>query len=643
MYHLRHKLIILVSFFLIVVLAAPLGSAHATEHENQEGEPILQFPVISDIHIDGEVSQERLKNALSDFQQIAPNYEAIAMVGDNTNMGTVQQYDNFNSILSLYSNSNAEKIIAIGNHEYWEGLYFSAGLDTNLYQKRFLDKTGMPGSKVYYDKWIGAYHFITLGSEGFPVANNGDYALISDEQYRWLEEALAQNSNPSKPIFVFLHQPIDHTVYGSDDWGAGFTDNRLITILKQYPQVILFSGHSHYILNHPRNIYQDGFSMVNVGSVQTGYSDLGYNGNSQGLLVNVYNDRVEIKAREFTNHTDIQTFTVKTPYQKTYGDSQRPFFRPGTQLNLENNSGDSVKISFNPAIDNTLVDKYMIKANGKTIYTYYVNYWYNSDPEKVTLEMKGLTPETKYNFSIIASDAWNNQSYDTLETSLTTPKLNGWKTEGEKWVYYENGIKITGWKYISGHWYLFQNDGIMYTGWYTKGIQTYYLNVNGAMQTGWKEIQGKQYYFGNDGALKKGWIFDHNKWYYLDNSGESKLGWLNDGGKWYYLKADGMVIGWQKIENNNWYYFNNKGAMQTGWVLSGGNWYYLNSSGVMETGWIQSANKWYFMGPNGEMKTGWIYQKNKWYYLKNDGSMQSGKAKIDNKWYFFATDGSLYS
>jgi glucan-binding YG repeat protein len=628
----------------MIIMFAPIHTTKAEEGVNQNDDLLLQFPVLSDIHIGNKPQEESFKRALTDFQRIAPNYNAIVLVGDLTNIGAEQEYDDFNRILDSSLTPGVEKVITIGNHEYFEGLYSQGGLDTEYYMKRFVDKTGRPGvdSKVYYDKWINDYHFITMGSEGFTGPGDDDYALISEEQYSWLETTLAVNADPAKPIFVFLHQAIDDTVYGSEQWGAGFTDTRLKDILKQYPQVILFSGHSHYLINHPRAIYQDGFTMVNTGSVAYGYTELGFPGTSQGLLVNVYSDRVEIKAREFTNHTQIQTFTVKTPYEQTYVDKQRPFFKQGSAINVdENQDGEKVTISWDAAIDNTLVDKYLIKLNGKVIDTAYVNFWGNGTPERVSFELKNLTPDTEYNLAISAKDAWNNVSLSSLRTSFKTSKLNGWKEEGDKWFHYENGHKSTGWKSINGLWYLFYQDGVMYTGWYSNGIYTYYLNVSGEMQVGWKEIDGNKYFFGPDGDLKKGWFQDSNTWFYSDSQGINKVGWILDEGKWYYLKSTGMVTGWQKLENNTWYFFNRSGAMQTGWIYTGWNWYYLDGSGAMKTGWILSGNKWYYLVSSGEMKTGWLYENGTWYYLKGDGSMQTGRAKIDNIWYTFAANGSL--
>jgi glucan-binding YG repeat protein/predicted phosphodiesterase len=622
---LKNKFLYVCLLITVFVCLKPISTAFAAVGINQEENPLLQFPVISDIHIGEEYQKERFSKALRDFQILAPNYQAIAMVGDITNHGAVQEYQDFNQLLNSNMNQGAEKIITMGNHEYFEGLSSSTGLDKDLYMKRFITMTGMPEDKaqIYYDKWIQGYHFITLGGEGFSNPDDQDHANITDTQYNWLRKTLPQKAEPAKPIFVFLHQAIDNTVYGSELWGAGLKDSRLKDILRQYPQVILFSGHSHYLLNHPRTVFQDGFTMVNSGAIAYTYSDSGSHLFSQGLLVNVYQDRVDIKARDFTNNTWLQTFTVKTPFKKTFGDLQDPFFNPNALAKVDkNNTGDTVTISWDAAIDNTLVDKYVIKNNGKVIYTKYPEFWKNNaEAGKLTAELSNLSEKTDYNLSITAVDAWNNESKNHLTAAFKTPRLSGWRWEEAKWRYYKNGLRVTGWQEIDQNWYLFLSDTSMYTGWYKNGSMVYFLNNNGVMQMGWKEINGKYYYFGSDGSAKTGWLLYQ--------------------GKWYYLKSDGMLAGWQLLDNNSWYYFDQNGAMKTGWLQLAGKWYFLDQNGVMKTNWIALSGKWYFLDSNGVMKTGWVLSKNEWYYLKASGAMLTGWLLENGKWYYLKADGSL--
>jgi 3',5'-cyclic AMP phosphodiesterase CpdA len=273
----------------------------------------LQLAVISDVHIDTTMPDvsEKFANALKDLNQVAPQLDIIAVNGDLTNFGYVEEYDLFNSIFKSNKSPNAESFIAIGNHEFRDQSATEAQL-----KNRFLTKMNV--TNLYYDQWVNGYHFITIAGEKSARtmeeeygATEKDSAYISDEQYQWLESTLAEDAAADKPIFVFFHQPITNTVYGSE-YGAGLDDQKLLSLFKKYPQVILFSGHSHYPLNNEKSILKDGITMVNTSSIAYTYTpeDGDNYQQSQGYVINVYNDKVEIKAREFSNSTWIKTVTI---------------------------------------------------------------------------------------------------------------------------------------------------------------------------------------------------------------------------------------------------------------------------------------------------------------------------------------------
>jgi 3',5'-cyclic AMP phosphodiesterase CpdA len=300
----------------VIVISILFFSIYPVEGNSEKIIPILQIPIISDIHIEPSLYKDEFIRALKDYKKIAPDYKVIGFVGDITNGGAIEQYDEFMKILNTYSNPDSERIITIGNHEFYEKREkANLMLSSKIYTDRFSEKTGMPGP--YYDKWVKGYHFIALGSEGPEPGDISkiDYALLSEAQYRWLDKTLSINADSKKPIFVFLHQPIDNTVYGSKYCNGNLSDGRLVSILRKYPQIFLFSGHSHCILNHEGTVYQNGFTMVNTSAVS--YTWLEESNSlqkySQGLLVDVYEDRVDIKAREFTTGRWITTYTIKLP------------------------------------------------------------------------------------------------------------------------------------------------------------------------------------------------------------------------------------------------------------------------------------------------------------------------------------------
>jgi glucan-binding YG repeat protein len=177
---------------------------------------------------------------------------------------------------------------------------------------------------------------------------------------------------------------------------------------------------------------------------------------------------------------------------------------------------------------------------------------------------------------------WNSsklQNYGgTLMWSAYDPESmkDGWRQEGDHWVYYQNFGKLTSQWLKDGAWYYLDAEGVMVTGWQSVGGKWYFFNEHGAMQTGWAKDSGKWYYLGSDGAMRTGWQRIDGKWYYLKN--EMKTGWQKIDGKWYYLKNE-MKTGWQQI-SGKWYYLGTNGVMVTGTHTIEGKSYTFNSSGV---------------------------------------------------------------
>jgi hypothetical protein len=79
---------------------------------------------------------------------------------------------------------------------------------------------------------------------------------------------MAKAANPGKPIFVFLHWPIQNTFYVSDEWyTSSFGSNPSDYFFKDDPEVVVFGGHIHSPNSDPRSIWQDGFTSVNTATL----------------------------------------------------------------------------------------------------------------------------------------------------------------------------------------------------------------------------------------------------------------------------------------------------------------------------------------------------------------------------------------
>ncbi len=272
----------------------------------------LLFGVVSDIHVQrtNPVARNKFQQMLGDMVQLqVPNLIINGDLGD----GTPQDYHTLGNLISQQKNYPAI-FYTIGNHEFykanhnpitnaWSPETFPNGEIEIAALNRFLKFTGR--DQVYYDEYLKGYHFIFLGSEKSALSDPfyGDRAFISNAQLVWLEIELQENYSPGKPIFVFLHQPLAR---------LGFSVNvfiiqadRLREILNRFPEVIFFSGHIHHQLELPTTVLKEKFKMVNSSSVALPRDANGkpLPNQSEGLLVEVFENKVIIKGRDFLTKT----------------------------------------------------------------------------------------------------------------------------------------------------------------------------------------------------------------------------------------------------------------------------------------------------------------------------------------------------
>lgn len=404
----------------------------------EQSTPRLVFPVISDVHIapTGDESIHKYEQALRHLNARAPRQDAFVIVGDLTNNGTIEEYERHMDTLRKHKQDGAELLIAIGNHDYWNGLPAKEA------QARFLEMSGMEA--MYYHRVIQGYHFIVLATEDKPT-----HGYFSLEQIEWLKRQLeeAAADAPERPIFVFLHQHLKDTVYGSEEWGIQENIGELMAALDSYPQVITFSGHSHYPLNDPRSIHQKRFTSVGTASISymevergklQGNLPPGHEKFSQGCLVEVYEDKVAITRLDFAHQREIGDAWVVpvpvTPEAFVYTDErdrEAPYFPPNAELytNEELTSSNSIAIVFDQAQDNELVHSYRVALKdaetGTQIMRHlaYSEFYLYPMPEKLQLTLTELEPERSYSIEVHAIDAFGNVSEQALQASGRTASL----------------------------------------------------------------------------------------------------------------------------------------------------------------------------------------------------------------------------
>ena len=280
------------------------------------------FQVLTDLHASSDLPAHipNLKAALADVATLCPNSTAIFTVGDNTDRGTQAQYDLLLRTLDSLTFTLPPIYYSIGNHDEVYGGTYAEEIE------RFLSNLGMPG--LYYSVELNGTKFLVLASQEQTTAG-----ALSDAQLAWVKAELAA-TNPDMPVFLFLHQPLKDTVSGTltrtgsahQRWYLGEpSGENLHNILRQYPNALLFSGHTHSSFEQEQPfLYGNGMDASFMNAASTAYL---WNDNnedfagSQGLYVEVYEDYILIKGRDFTRAKWCSTAQFLVPVHSADADA----------------------------------------------------------------------------------------------------------------------------------------------------------------------------------------------------------------------------------------------------------------------------------------------------------------------------------
>ncbi|MBR4859594.1 MAG: metallophosphoesterase [Clostridia bacterium] len=382
--------------------------------------PVVRFLVTSDSHITtiGDVQSFRLQRMIKLGYDIAEKDEeyngldAVLVAGDITDVGTK---------IAFGSIKAATKPVLK------EGTQFLATVSTS-HDDRSLGKESLTlyseimEQETDFHRVINGFHFIGVSAS----INEGEH--YGEYQKKWLKEQLdlAVSDDPSKPVFVMQHEHILNTVYGSSDFeGWGMPD--FAEILKEYPQVIDFSGHSHYPINDARSIWQGEYTALGTGGLY--YAEItvddvrtvhpeNYRSCSTFWVVEIDKDnRIRLRAVDLLAKEYLCEYILESPFDRSYTPEKRleaskaPVFDTDASLKISNGK---VKFSAAQSADGMPIFIYRAFAVdaqgnripvGKTVPKYY-RY---DVPDRVTIELENL-PQGEYTVEVVAENCYGIQS-----------------------------------------------------------------------------------------------------------------------------------------------------------------------------------------------------------------------------------------
>ena len=290
----------------------------------------LSFADISDTHLRDKpaiVFQTLMNLGLSDMARAKDRLDALVLNGDITEGGTLTQWELLKGVLEKHD--VADKIFLVtGNHDNRGPNRDDFNDPENgakaIFKRYNRSIAGRKVSQMYYTDSVNGYSFIVLGSE-----TDSTDAFLSKKQLQWFASAMKKAAAKGKPIFVFLHQPLNGT-HGTpytfdlnrdadpDEGGIGAQSDQVLKILKKYDNVFYFSGHIHSGFKKEGNPIGAQYASVEflknnkgnpitlVSSPMYIFFDITRGGHMElgcGWVTEVYRNKVLLRARNFVTGT----------------------------------------------------------------------------------------------------------------------------------------------------------------------------------------------------------------------------------------------------------------------------------------------------------------------------------------------------
>ena len=551
----------------------------------------FHFAVIGDTHYGqtgkGGDAPGRLTRSFKALFKKQPGIKALLICGDVTDSGTETQWENAVTLIENLVPDGVKVVYMMGNHDNAQG---------EASAKAYTDATGQD---FYQYMEMEGFPFITISVKP-TSAWSPDY---TEEAVEFLRNNLekAAKDYPGSPIFVFSHSPSTKTPWGTK-WGY----DTMNEVLAQYPQVIHFTGHTHYTIEDERSIWQDQYTWVNVGpshyanisldiTPDTNYSGNYYpaSGNdiTEGLIVTVDKaTNVEITRMDtWTDRELKQPWIIKVPhngsqFRYTFPMSERQDKTAAptmtSEINVENISELGCDVSFEQGTDDEFVWHYILEAiNQETneadfeCKMFSDFYWrHNGQPTTLTYNVTGLKPTTRYKIRVKAVDSFmsesapaESQEFSTKEVTIdpdvpapTADLLDiEFKENGEAENKAASGLTIskggtptTQQNSELGMWTVKCSDteNVFYTDWSSNS--TYQNTVSEGFSyevyvksTDTSVSQG-QYALSNLQGAGMGIVFNET---YTAPSGKTWAAMIHDGNKYHKLSFDAT-------EENTWYH-----------------------------------------------------------------------------------------
>ena len=253
---------------------------------------------------------EDIKNAQSDI-------DALIIAGDMAENGLKCEYQYITN--HLMDSGVGNYLFAVGNHDVRLKIYSCTVKKITRFTNNLNENAGsdLTIDKLNYTYDINGYRFIVMGTD----RTEFEESYFSDEQLDWLDANLSEATADGKPAFVICHQTLKNTHGLPDTWNSpiesagsvGDQSDELYEIMNKYQNIFFITGHLHTGIGKYTYEKLDNINSVNLPSLTINNKDGDYNDAGIGFTLEVFNDRVLFRARNFAKGEYLPEYDIDIP------------------------------------------------------------------------------------------------------------------------------------------------------------------------------------------------------------------------------------------------------------------------------------------------------------------------------------------
>ena len=267
--------------------------------------PDLKLGVISDVHIRSAADVKTVLDVLRWYRD--NKVDAVVVAGDVADYGLTWQMDAFAGAWEetfpagrvAKTGQKVELLLVTGNHEYdiWRRIAHVYPDAKELEERVFVQHIAREWKRLFREDYAPAFVKTVKGYPFFCVNFLGWEPSV---HLKAVQELYAREAGRIPKDRPFFHVQHCHPK-GTCGLNPGSPD-ALTAHLSQYPNLVCFSGHTHYSLEDDRSFWRGAFTSVNTATLQHVWGvgkEQKVRNFPQGLLVRVWPDFVHFERRNF--------------------------------------------------------------------------------------------------------------------------------------------------------------------------------------------------------------------------------------------------------------------------------------------------------------------------------------------------------